>query len=168
VTDGAFAQWAIKTSFLNYLSLLPGSSQSVTAGAELLDIGAYRFPLVDRDGYDTASGLGELRFGGDVRFGAHDGAMFVMVADPWVKFRALESGPSASLSIRTMIDSEVPARVQLAGDGTVDVRENGALLRVGDLVLTEPGRELFGGVYPPGTGVDAIFIRLAFLGIPGR
>lgn len=160
MTNAGFAQWSIKQSFLTYLSGLADSSQSVSAGAERLDIGAYRFPLIHGSDYDAGSGLGVLRFGGDVRLGAHGGAMLVMIAAPWVVFCASAAGVAASLSAYTVIDVSPPRRVDIADRGTVDVREDGTLLRVSGLVLTEAGRELFGGVYPPGTEVDAMYIRL--------
>lgn len=150
--------WGVKASFLSYLTRMPDLTSSVN-GAIVTSGGGFYFPLESADDYDADTGLGTLRFTGDVRFSAHHGILFVMFASPWVTF---EPG-RATLSF---VDPDSHPRL--------DRRRPMADLAVGDwsehlgarawpglpATLREESTELFNGVYPTGEPMEPVDIRV--------
>ncbi|GAA4752613.1 hypothetical protein GCM10023350_42370 [Nocardioides endophyticus] len=150
--------WGIKASFLSYLARMPDLQSSVADGAVTTPANGFYFPLVSAAEYDAGTGLGTLRFGGDVRFSAHHGMLFVMFAQPWLELTA----GTAVLSVADpasypTLDKRVPLL-------DVEVR---AWVRHGDArawpalatTLRPEAVELFNDVYAAGEPFEPLDVR---------
>jgi hypothetical protein len=138
--------WSIKASFVRYILGMRDGLYAITEDAEVDPDFIFTFPVKDMSGYDPATGLGVLTFGGAVRFGGHGGALYVMIADPIVEITA----QGAVLSAKVDNDGE---RLDLV---TLDLADWSAV----PTFLTANGASLFIGQYPAGTPFDSLNITL--------
>lgn len=155
--------WSIKASFVRYILGMRDGLYAVTEDATVSPDFVFTYPVKDVSGFDAATGLGTLHFGGAVRFGGHGGALYVMIADPIVEITA----EGAVLSAKVDNDGE---RLDLV---TLDfgVPDSGAPTSGAPNVspqwdavptfLTANGASLFIGQYPAGTPFDPLNIILA-------
>ncbi|WP_168220023.1 MULTISPECIES: HtaA domain-containing protein [unclassified Salinibacterium] len=75
--------WGVKESFVRYASGTGGDVR-VSEGATSAD-GLVHFPLVDQSDFELATARGTIRFGGNVRFSGHSGALDLTLAEPWLE-----------------------------------------------------------------------------------
>lgn len=148
--------WGLKSSFLDYLGRMPGSQSVVRNGAGTMPTGEYYFELADDSGFDRGSGLGIVKFRGEVRFAAHHGMLVVSIADPWVDF-------GADAVILSIVDGD--ARLPLAALSPVVPTVAGDIVTWSAMPssLTAEGVEVFNDVYPADEPFDPVNIRI---GVP--
>ncbi len=150
--------WGVKASFLAYLSRMSDLKSSVN-GAVVTAGGGFYFPLASADDYDPATGLGTLRFDGDVRFSGHHGMLFVMFAQPWVTFEAGRvTLDFVDPSSHPRLDRRLPMADLVAQEWTDHL---GARAWPGlPATLREESVEIFNGVYPVGEAMESVDIRV--------
>ncbi|GAA1518754.1 HtaA domain-containing protein [Nocardioides humi] len=151
--------WGLKATFLAYLAGLPDARFSATGGAVVDERQRILFPTESTEEFDPARGEGTIRFAGDVRFAGHHGMMFVMVAQPWLTFRA----GAATLSI---VDPASHPAMDRRLD-LLDVEERGwgehrgaRLYAPMPATLRAAGVELFNHAYPAGEPFDPLSVRV--------
>jgi hypothetical protein len=130
-------EWAFKRSFLEYVSRLPDGRCQLSGGTTVGPNGAFRFPATTLPGFVASVGA--------VRFIGHGGALDLQIAAPGFAL----SAEGAHVSIETDAGALV-----VATSPEVVAFEVGSVLR--GLVLTEAGREVFGGFYESGTPLEPI------------
>ena len=136
-------RWAVRGSFLRYVSALPDGRCRVAAGATLVEGPAFSFPRVG----DPDPGAVDLvhRFTGTVEFTAHLGMLSLRIAEPWLDW----SGDTPVITIAGPDQSRIRlATCLLASDPATRVW-HGREVR-----LTQDGAELFGGSYAVGALLD--------------
>jgi Htaa len=141
-------RWGIKASFISYVVGMPDGSMSVTDGA-VADSGGFLFPVRDASAFDSRTGSGILRFGGDVRLRAHGGMLQVRISDP--ELVVDEEGQ------RLSIEDSGGARLTIAHLGIPSQTDGGGLEI--PAVLTAAGVPYFNDVYPERTPLDPLVIR---------
>lgn len=141
-------RWGIKASFVSYVVGMPDGAMSVTHGA-VADPAGFLFPVVDASAFDSRTGSGILRFGGDVRLRGHGGMLQVRIADP--ELVVDEEGP------RLSIEDTGGSRLTIAHLGTPSVAEGGGLQI--PATLTAEAVPYFNDVYPERTPLDPLVIR---------
>lgn len=152
---GSFAlTWGVRDSFLHYVTAVAHGSVVTGGGATVDEGGVFAFPAVsvDQDGTDW-----RLAFTGSVRFTAHHGFLDLLLLDPKVVI-----GPGGGVVVvRTSTESDrVSPVVMLPGVPPVldgDVLEWRAL----PTSLVASAVPLFGDVYPEGTPMDPLGMRVA-------
>lgn len=137
---GPRLEWAIKPSFVAYVEALPDGGVDVEGGAARSADGVFVFP---------ATGGTEFSFEGSVRFHGHAGVLDVTIADPRIE----QTGASADLTIALGAE-----RIRFATVGELTITAAGALLST-DVVATDDGAYVLGGVYPPGTPLHPFTIH---------
>lgn len=146
--------WGIKQSFNGYVDATPDGQRDAGAGATKMPDGTYFFEFSDASEFDPQAGTGTLKYLGAVRYKAHGGVLFVVIAEPWLEF----SRGSATLSV--VHPEALKARGQRLVIATLDVREgvqglptgwNGLLTHI-----THAGVSLFNNVYTPGEALDPV------------
>ncbi|HTU29542.1 MAG TPA: HtaA domain-containing protein [Solirubrobacteraceae bacterium] len=135
-------RWAIKRSFVAYISHAPGSQEIV-------------FPY--NPGPNCGQPSGSLRFGGTVAFSAHAGALLVQVASPHVEL----NGSGGSLTIADPFDRSGRAR-RLLANFDVGYERLGPFERwTGTAVRLAPeATALFNEVYPADAEFDPLTVVL--------
>lgn len=146
--------WRIKDSFVQYVLRGAGGAYSVTDGADDDGAGTFYFPFASATRDESSW---ELRFGGDVRFSGHHGALFVPFIEPVI--RLSETG--GTLAIRRAAPEGAPAdteRIVIADlEGATPQRLGGALAWPAVTAqLTPAGVSLLGDAYPVGTLLDPL------------
>jgi len=138
--------WGLKKSFREYVSGISDRNIALD-GVEEATEGSFTFPISDGTSTSedtTFSAMGTLI----VR--AHRGMLLVRIQDPHVTL----SGSAGSLSAITRPTGERQQLCRL----DVKVREAGALILRAE--LADDGAPLFGDIYPPGTVMDDVTLRL--------
>ncbi|WP_394554818.1 HtaA domain-containing protein [Agromyces sp. MMS24-JH15] len=151
---GPALQWAVRDSLIRYVTVIARGTYEVGGGAVEGDGGVFSFPLrhAAQEGADW-----RLSFAGSVRFSAHHGLMDILIADPEVVV-----GPEGGVLATHRADDPDdllavvalgPASPAAAGGELVwaDVRTELAAAAV----------PLFGTVYPAGTEMAPLGIRIA-------
>ncbi|UFS58341.1 HtaA domain-containing protein [Subtercola endophyticus] len=87
--------WAIKQSFLEYVSGLDDGEISAAEPATVTGLGPFSFTAEADQRLDIATGFGVLRFRGRAVVSGHFGMMSVTITDPWVQI----DGDGAALTI---------------------------------------------------------------------
>ncbi|MFC9841245.1 HtaA domain-containing protein [Rhodococcus sp. NPDC127530] len=158
--------WRLKSSFLSYLARTPGAQTLVNGGAGTTSTGDFYFELADSSAFNRSTGLGTLKFRGQVRFSAHHGMLFVLIADPWVTF-------GADSTIMSIVEAEgypdTHRRIPLVTLCKVDA------VVIGDTVswtaapthLASGAVHVFNDVYPVGEPLGPMDIRMN-LAIPAK
>jgi hypothetical protein len=166
-TDGHALTWAVKASFLAYVSRMRGRITLVEPAYPAAAGFAFpHAPVAYRgeaggtapDAGERAVPVGELAFTGGVAFSAHGGMLDVTLAEPVLVF----DGKGTLLTV---------ADIARPGSGT---RRVIATLACGPYaptdetiafvpLLTEDGSALFGSVYPPGEALDPLFVPASLL-----
>jgi hypothetical protein len=123
--------------------------------------------MKDVSGFDPATGLGRLLFGGAVRFGGHGGALYVMIADPIVEITAEGAALSATVDNDgerlDLVTLDLVTLASNAPDSLMPGSSTRMASRSWDAVptfLTANGASLFIGQYPEGTAFDPLRIAL--------
>ena len=141
--------WGVKQSFNRYVDGIPDGKRAAGAGATWMPDGTYFFEFGNATDFDATTGLGIIRYRGDVRYLAHYGLLFVMIADPWIQFYQ----DRAELTINNSPNPE--DRIVLA---TLESGQGGHVLASGwshlEARLTQAGVEVFNDVYSPGDMLD--------------
>jgi hypothetical protein len=138
----AALRWAVKSSFVGYVTAVGGTIEA-SAPASVNDAG-YTFPRVAGPG-DSGEGR-LLKFRGTVTFAAHEGLMRLKIADPWIDLDAehgqlsVAAGPAAERT--AFADLDIPAPFA-----------DGSLLCWAEVSarLAESGVAAFDYHYPAGT-----------------
>ncbi|WP_182263074.1 HtaA domain-containing protein [Rhodococcus sp. UFZ-B548] len=158
--------WRLKPSFLSYLTRTPGAQTLVNGGAGTTSTGDFYFQLTDSSDFNRSTGLGTLKFRGQVRFTAHHGMLFVLIADPWVVF-------GAETTIMSVVDVEgypdTHRMIPLVTLSKVDA------VVIGDTVswtatpthLASGAAHVFNDVYPVGEPFGSMDIRMN-LALPAK
>ncbi len=169
--------WSIKETFVRYILGMQDGLYAITEDATVSPDFVFTYPVKDVSGFDPATGLGTLQFGGAVRFGGHGGALYVMIADPIVEI----SANGAILSAKVDNDGErldlVTVDFGNAIGGSGDKGAQSGYIPSSDATssgtpevspswdaaptfLTANGASLFIGQYPAGTPFDPLDITL--------
>ncbi|MBB4660681.1 HtaA domain-containing protein [Conexibacter arvalis] len=157
ITEGDGLLWGLKLSWRNYAGIGTWSD-----GVEHLGgVDGYRWPF--RSGtYDPDTHRAELRFGGSVRWTAHDGALDLTLSDP----RLFVDGDDGRIVAKTVSKSESTGELVDYGEiAIVNVAVDGDALTVADgkttwsgltTTLTGDGSRAFSRNYPTGTRMDPV------------
>lgn len=155
-TDGLV--WGIRESFVGYVLGSKGSIAVTGEVGALGDAGPFHFPVADVSGFDAATGRGIVAFTGSVRFTAHFGMLVVELGDP-----VLEFGDEVVLTVR---DGAGARRRLAVGEGVAPTTAE--VLGVPVLgwdsiptVLDPESAGLFNDVYPAGSEMDELHVRIA-------
>lgn len=141
-------RWGVKASFVAYVAGVSDGVMSVTDGALDTPEG-FIFPVADSSKFDSRSGMGELRFRGDVRLRAHGGMLAVRFADPCLSV-------SRKKAILTVVDAGGSRRC-VAHLGRPQPGEGGGIYIPAS--LSAEAVPYFNDVYPVGTELDPLVIR---------
>ncbi|MDR6688769.1 hypothetical protein J2Y41_004365 [Arthrobacter sp. 1088] len=145
--------WAVRDSLLRYVTVVARGSYTVEGGATITTDGAFAFPL--RRAVQT-DGQWHLSFAGSVRLTAHHGFLDVLIADP----ELVTGHEGGMLSARTNVDGTTT--LIAATDAEVPQHSDVDLAwTANDVHLLESGVELFGGVYPAGTDLAPLKVRVS-------
>lgn len=145
--------WAVRGSFLRYVTVIACGSFDVAGGVTVDGDGVFAFPVqrVASEGEDW-----RLSFAGSVHFLAHHGLLDVLIRDPEIVI-----GPDGGvLATHTGVDpDELLAVVAL---GAAAPTRSGAELTWTAIpsTLAVSAVDLFGTVYPAGTEMAPIGIRV--------
>jgi hypothetical protein len=141
--------WGVKQSFNRYVDGIPDGKRAAGAGATWKPDGTYFFEFDNATDFDATTGLGIIRYRGDVRYLAHYGLLFVMIVDPWIQFYR----DRAELTVSHSPKPE--DRIVLA---TLESGQGGHVLESGwsrlEARLTQAGVEVFNDVYSAGDLLD--------------
>lgn len=157
--------WGLKRSFVAYVSRLRDGGCGAKGGGSVVDGSFFHFEPAEsqtgaEDGpppYDPTTGLGVLRFRGDVRIVGHAGLLYVLLYDPWVEF-------AADGTRLTVADIEhwpdTTQRIPLAELTPSEPVVDGGLRVWRDVpaTLTCEGREVFDEQYETGQPLDPVTI----------
>ena len=146
--------WPIKESFVRYILGMQDGLYAITEDATVSPDFVFTYPVKDVSGFDPATGLGTLTFGGAVRFGGHGGALYVMIADPIVEITAT----GTVLSAKVDNDGE---RLDLVTLDFGTTTSGSPRWNAVPTFLTANGASLFIGQYPAGTPFDTLNITLS-------
>ncbi|MCZ9881963.1 HtaA domain-containing protein [Arthrobacter sp. B2a2-09] len=150
--DRGSLTWAVRDSLLRYVTVIARGSFVVEDGTTVTDDGAFTFPL--RNAVQVGNEW-RLSFGGSVRFTAHHGFLDIRIAKP-----ELVMGPEGGvLSARTDDGGVTTTLIAVTGAEELGREGTDLLWTATDVHLLETGVELFGGVYPAGTGLAPLKIR---------
>jgi len=155
--------WSIKESFVRYILGMQDGLYAITEDATVSPDFVFTYPVKDVSGFDPATGLGTLRFGGAVRFGGHGGALYVMIADPIVEITAT----GAVLSAKVDNDGErldlvtLDFGLPINSAPSAGEPEDSVYWDAVPTFLTANGASLFIGQYPAGTPFDPLNVTLA-------
>jgi len=145
--------WGIKQSFNRYVDAMPDGQRGAGAGATAMPDGTFFFELHEATDYEPATGLGTVKYQGDVRYKAHGGVLFVMIVDPWLEFT--EDGAQL-----TVVDAQHwPDRerrmvlADLEPSSHSGLPPGWACLQAR---ITAAGSEVFNNVYAPGDLLDPV------------
>ena len=144
-------RWAVRESLLRYVTVIAGGTCTVAGDAVEGEDGVFTFPLRSavQEGDDW-----RLSFSGSVRFEAHHGLMDVLIKDPEVVV-----GPERGVLATHTTGDELLALVAL--DEAAPSDDGDALVwEAVPTQLASAAVELFGTVYPAGTGMAPIAIRV--------
>jgi hypothetical protein len=134
-------------------AVTPGAGAAAGAG------GTYRFPLAEGT-YASADVL-SARFGGEIRFSGHEGALDVSFAEPRVEI----DGDTGSLVVDAVDGGTEHHGVTLATldlGGVTAVRDGDEVVLAGiPATLTASGAGVFAGFYTAGEALDPLTLRLA-------
>lgn len=156
--------WGVKDSFRTYIRSSTAKGGWTTSGGAVYNSGAFVFSGSD-GAVDTASGQGDLRYGGSVNFTGHGGVLDLTLADPEVQF---SGGTGALIANVTSNDTE-GARRDLGRITVADlaVSQNTS----GDVVdgtasatLTAAGASAMSDFYPAGTEMAPVTFRASLAG----
>ncbi|MET4156559.1 HtaA domain-containing protein [Agromyces sp. PvR057] len=151
---GEALHWAVRDSLIRYVTDIARGTYSVDGGATEGEGGVIAFPLraAHREGEDW-----RMSFQGSVRFLAHHGHLDILIKDPEVVV-----GPNGGVLATHTVDdpNELLAVVAIgAGDPT---GSDASLVWHGLATQLAPSAvDLFGTVYPAGTEMAPIGIRIA-------
>jgi hypothetical protein len=139
--------WAIKPSFISYVSRMPDGKAYLGGGVGVNKDNELLFPFSEEATGEAAPAEAErvFRFGGEVVFRAHFGMLSVQISRLQVHLR----GTGGELSV---VDPEAAEGGRLTlvtftatGPG---IRDGAQYWAADDVRLTEAGVPLFGDVYP--------------------
>ena len=151
--------WGIKQSFNQYVDATRDGQRGAGAGATEMPDGTFFFELADATEFDPATGLGIIKYQGDVRYKAHGGVLFVMIVDPWLEFG--RNGAELSV-VNTEHWPQRDNRMVLAtlepSEALLGLPPGWACLQA---LITPSGVELFNNVYAPGEALDPV--RFSFM-----
>lgn len=149
-------RWAIKHSFVGYVSRMPDGRGYISGGAGATETNEFVFPLAEEGA--PASDDGAVRtfaFGGSITFTGHFGLLYVQIAQPRITVREGE----AELTVADP-ESKEGGRLPLATLAlTGPVAEDGnERWEATDVRLTPQGVELFGDVYQAGEPLEPLAV----------
>lgn len=153
MTDAGLT-WAVKDSFVAYVSSLSDGQVSTSDGATTTSDGiVFHFPLAGVDGLDAEASEGRLRFSGTVAFAGHWGMLHVTISNPVVVL-----GPESS-QLLAEIRGEVR---QLADLPAMSPERDDAGLRWAGWIptLTSDGAREFQGNYAAGEELAALEVHV--------
>ncbi|GAA1967805.1 HtaA domain-containing protein [Agromyces allii] len=146
--------WAVRDSLTTYVTKIARGGYTVDGGAVEREGGVFSFPLrrAVREGADW-----RFSFVGSVRFVAHGGLMDILIKDPEIVV-----GPDRGVLATHVADDpdELLAVVALAA-ALPEADEAGLTWSGVPTQLAPAAVDLFGTVYPAGTEMAPISIRIA-------
>lgn len=149
-------RWAIKQSFVGYVSRMPDGRAYVSGGAGVTELYEFVFPLEENGDHTTGDGR-TFAFGGHVTFTGHFGMLWVQIKEPRITVGAQE----AELTVADP-ESKDGGRLRLATLGlTGPVADHGTQRwEAADVRLTPDGVALFGDVYQPGEPMEPLTLTV--------
>jgi len=150
--------WALKHSFLQYISRAPGGRGSLTDGATATELDEIVFEPDPRAHAARPDADTFRAFRGIVMFSAHHGMLLVRIADPWV---TIDDG-RGELTVLDPYQREGDARLRLAVFGMDDhtIADGFERWSATDVRLAPEGCMLFNDVYPEGEPLEPLTITL--------
>ena len=151
---GDALDWAVRDSLIRYVTAIARGTYRVDGGAVEGEGGVFSFPLrrAVREGADW-----RFSFEGSVRFTAHGGLMDILIKDPEVVV-----GPDGGvLATHTASDPDDLLAVVSLGAALPETAEGGLVWEGVSTQLAPHAVDLFGTVYPAGTEMAPIRIRIA-------
>lgn len=152
-TDRGSLNWAIRDSFLRYVTLIARGSCTVSGAAGVED-GEFAFPLrrVRQVGAEW-----HFEFDGSVRLTAHQGFLDVTISDPWFVL-----GPEGGLlTVDTKVEGEPRLAVAVTDAAQPVANDGGFLWAAIPSRLLAAAAGLFGDAYPGGSELAPVTIRAA-------
>ena len=152
-------RWALKRSFLEYISRAPDGRGTIGAGATVTSLNEIVFEPDRRDLPTSPAAATFHAFRGAVTFSAHFGMLVVRIADPWVTI-------DGDLGDLTVLDpwqqTEGSARLRLASFEIDDHRITDGLEHWTAAIvrLASEGCALFNDVYEAGVLLEPLTIIL--------
>jgi len=150
-------RWALKRSFLEYISRAPDGRGTIGAGATVTSLNEIVFEPDRRDLPTSPAAATFHAFRGAVTFSAHFGMLVVRIADPWVTI-------DGNLGDLTVLDPyqhpERDARLRLASFEIDDHKITDGLEHWAATVvrLAPEGCALFNDVYEEGVLLEPLTI----------
>jgi hypothetical protein len=151
---GDALHWSVRDSLLRYVTVIARGTCTVGGGVVQQDGGVFSFPIrrVVREGADW-----RLSFGGTVRFFAHNGLMDVLIQDPEIVI-----GPDGGVLATHRGDGTDVLLAVVALDAALPTTVDGELVWQSVATRLAPAAvDLFGTVYPAGTEMAPLGIRVA-------
>ncbi len=152
MTDAGLT-WAVKDSFVAYVSSLADGEISTSDGATTTSDGTeFHFPLVGVDGLEADGSAGRLRFGGTITFAGHWGMLQLTLGNP-----VLTLGPGSSQLL-----AEIRGQLRPLADlpAMRPERDDAGLSWAGWIpALTSDGAREFQGTYAAGEELAPLEVR---------
>lgn len=146
-------EWAIRKSFVRYVTLIARGEYTIAGGATEGEDGQFAFPLrrAVQEGDDW-----RLSFVGSVHFVAHNGLLDVLIVDP-----ELVVGPGGGvLATHVRGDADELIAMVVADAASPAVSRKDLVWQEVPTQLATAGAELLGNVYPKGTDMAPLGIRV--------
>ncbi|WP_092803875.1 HtaA domain-containing protein [Rhodococcus globerulus] len=145
--------WAIRESFVRYVTLIARGEYTIAGGVTEGEDGQFAFPLrrAVQEGDDW-----RLSFGGSVHFVAHHGLLDVLIVDP-----ELVVGPGGGV-LATHVRGDADELIAMVVTDAASPEFSWKELVWQDVPtkLATAGAELLGNVYPKGTDMASLAIRV--------
>ncbi|MFE4504134.1 HtaA domain-containing protein [Rhodococcus sp. NPDC056743] len=145
--------WAIRESFVRYVTLIARGEYTVAGGVTEGEDGQFVFPLrrAVQEGDDW-----RLSFGGSVHFVAHHGLLDVLIVDP-----ELVVGPAGGV-LATHVRGDADELIAMVATDAAfpAVSRKGLVWQEVPTQLVTAGAALLGNVYPKGTDMASLGIRV--------
>lgn len=142
---GLVLRWSVRSTFRDYVSGIPDGIEEISGGATLCRDNRFAFAHSP----DAAADPDTVPFTGSVRFYGYNGALDVLIRDPWLHLMA-EGAGSVSI-LRSGEQRQVIARFTQSS-----FLDDSMTVVAPRLVLA--GVSLLGDVYDPGELLDPIEI----------
>lgn len=150
--------WAVKKSFLSYVARSPGGRAYVDGGVTVTSENELIFPHTTVAASGDAHADGVITFGGEVRFIAHGGLLYVHLAEPSVQM----TDDTGILTVTSSNEDGEPVRVPLASFAVTSkfTAADAQGWKATEVRLSPEGVGLFSDVYPAGEALAPLSLRL--------
>jgi hypothetical protein len=145
--------WSVRDSLMRYVTVIAGGSYDIDGPASVDDSGLFTFPLARAVSSDSGW---RLLFSGSLHFTAHHGLLDIRIIDPEIVVRPT----SGTLLARTVMDSAALTAIVELGAATPAQDGDDLVWDAVPSKLLDSAVEMFGTVYPAGTAMAPLGIRI--------